>query len=82
LVSYYTIADVTNKRLTTPSKDPRFQYITPCADLITKQNIRIPIDEEETIDGTDHKGAYISPDGGSGYDMIYLWSISLPDPSL
>ncbi|PVH85492.1 hypothetical protein DL98DRAFT_408962, partial [Cadophora sp. DSE1049] len=45
LVSYYTVADVMNNKFTTPSKDPRFQHITPRPDLITKQNFRTPIDE-------------------------------------
>ncbi|PMD43352.1 hypothetical protein L207DRAFT_423147, partial [Hyaloscypha variabilis F] len=44
LVSYYTVADVMNNKFTTPSKDPRFQHVTPRADLITKQNFRTPID--------------------------------------
>ncbi|KAH7393194.1 Gti1/Pac2 family-domain-containing protein, partial [Cadophora sp. MPI-SDFR-AT-0126] len=43
LVSYYTVADVMNNKFTTPSKDPRFQHITPRPDLITKQNFRTPI---------------------------------------
>ncbi|PMD41733.1 hypothetical protein L207DRAFT_426418, partial [Hyaloscypha variabilis F] len=42
LVSYYTVADVMNDKFTTPSKDPRFQHITPRPDLITKQNFRAP----------------------------------------
>ncbi|KAH9205057.1 Gti1/Pac2 family-domain-containing protein, partial [Leptodontidium sp. 2 PMI_412] len=45
LVSYYTVADVVNNKFTTPSKDPRFQHITPCPDLNTKQNFRAPIDK-------------------------------------
>ncbi|KIN03295.1 hypothetical protein OIDMADRAFT_78993, partial [Oidiodendron maius Zn] len=44
LVSYYTIADVMNKKFITPSKDPRFQYITPRPGIITKQNFRAPTD--------------------------------------
>ncbi|KIM99992.1 hypothetical protein OIDMADRAFT_125689 [Oidiodendron maius Zn] len=38
LVSYYTVADILSDKLTTPSKDPRFKYLTPRPDLITKQN--------------------------------------------
>jgi hypothetical protein len=44
LVSYYTIADVMNNKFSTPTKDPRFQNVTPRPYLITKQNFRTPID--------------------------------------
>lgn len=79
LVSYYTIADVMNNKFTTPSKDPRFQYITPRADLITKQNFRTPIDEIEPMDGSDDGGAYNLPlYSGSGYDMVSNRPMSIP----
>jgi hypothetical protein len=45
LVSYYTVADVMNNKFITPTKDPKFQHVTPQPDLITKQNFRTPIDE-------------------------------------
>ena len=53
LVSYYTVADVTNNKLTTPSNDPRFQHTVPRADLTTKQNFRTPIDEVDSMDSTE-----------------------------
>lgn len=55
LVSYYTVADVLNNKLSTPSKDPRFQHITPRADLVTKQNFRTPIDEVDSMDRLDDR---------------------------
>ncbi|KAH9221080.1 Gti1/Pac2 family-domain-containing protein [Leptodontidium sp. 2 PMI_412] len=55
LVSYYTVADVMNNKFTTPSKDPRFQHITPRPDLITKQNFRTPIDEVDSMDRIDDR---------------------------
>jgi Gti1/Pac2 family transcription factor len=80
LVSYYTIADVMNNKFTTPSKDPRFQYITPRPDLITKQNFRTPIDEVENMDGTDEGGIYsASLYERSGYDMVPHRHMSLPN---
>lgn len=81
LVSYYTIADIMNNKFTTPSKDPRFQYITPRADLITKQNFRTPIDEIETMDGTDDGGAYnTSMYDQTAYETIAHRPASQPDP--
>jgi hypothetical protein len=80
LVSYYTVADVMNNKFITPSKDPRFQYITPRADLITKQNFRTPIDEIEAVDTNDDGVAYNpSVYDKSGFDMIvHRPSMSLP----
>lgn len=60
LVSYYTIADVMNKKFITPSKDPRFQYITPRPGIITKQNFRAPTDEVEKVDITDGGGCVLN----------------------
>lgn len=70
LVSYYTVADVLNNKLLTPTKDPRFQYITPRPDLITKQNFRAPIDEVDTLDRADDRAVYSAyPYGRNGYDI-------------
>lgn len=74
LVSYYTVADVMNTRLTTPSKDPRFQYIVPRPDLITKQNFRTPIDEVDSVDRieerTEDRPLYTNhPNARNGYEM-------------
>ncbi|KAJ5033510.1 uncharacterized protein L3040_008625 [Drepanopeziza brunnea f. sp. 'multigermtubi'] len=70
LVSYYTVADVMNSKFTTPSKDPRFQHITPRPDLITKQNFRTPIDEVDSMDRMDDRSVYSSyPYARSGYEM-------------
>ena len=49
LVSYYTVADIESGKFSTPSKDLRFQHITPRHDLTTKQNFRSPIDEIDNI---------------------------------
>jgi hypothetical protein len=79
MVSYYTIADVMSNKFTTPSKDPRFQFLTPRVDLITKQNFRAPIDEIESIDSSDD-GAPYNPSlyDRSGYDMAVSRPMSLP----
>ncbi|KAF8848389.1 hypothetical protein BDZ45DRAFT_545421, partial [Acephala macrosclerotiorum] len=37
LASYDTVADVMNNKFTTPSKDPRFQHITPQPGLVEFQ---------------------------------------------
>jgi hypothetical protein len=70
LVSYYTVADVMNNKFSTPSKDPRFQHITPRPDLITKQNFRTPIDEVDNLDRIDDRSVYNAyPYTRSGYEM-------------
>jgi len=45
LVSYYTISDAMNNKFITPSKDEKFQYITPRL-TITKHPFRSPIEGE------------------------------------
>lgn len=85
LVSYYTVADVMNNKFTTPSKDSRFQHITPRADLVTKQNFRTPIDEVDSMDRMDDRSVYASyPYTRNGYEMtnqsISHRPMSLPTP--
>ncbi|CAL3965966.1 hypothetical protein PZA11_002772 [Diplocarpon coronariae] len=87
LVSYYTVADVMNNKFTTPSKDPRFQHITPRPDLITKQNFRTPIDEVDSMDRIDDRSVYASyPYARSGYEMTNQTMahrpMSLPTPPI
>jgi hypothetical protein len=87
LVSYYTVADVMNNRFITPSKDSRFQHITPRPDLITKQNFRTPIDEVDTMDRMDERSVYASyPYPRNGYEMtnqgITHRPMSLPTPPM
>jgi Gti1/Pac2 family transcription factor len=87
LVSYYTVADVMNNKFTTPSKDPRFQHVTPRADLITKQNFRTPIDEVDSMDRIDDRSVYAAyPYTRNGYEMtnqtISHRPMSLPTPPL
>ncbi|KAK0100101.1 hypothetical protein ONS95_013087 [Cadophora gregata] len=87
LVSYYTVADVMNNKFTTPSKDPRFQHITPRPDLITKQNFRTPIDEVDSMDRIDDRSVYASyPYARNGYEMtnqtISHRPMSLPTPPI
>ncbi|PVH68577.1 hypothetical protein DL98DRAFT_506731 [Cadophora sp. DSE1049] len=50
LVSYYTVADVTQNKFSTPSQDPRFHHIIIRPNLLTNQNFRAPIDEADTIE--------------------------------
>ena len=85
LVSYYTVADVMNNKFSTPSKDTRFQHITPRPDLITKQNFRTPIDEIDNLDRIDDRSVYNAyPYARSGYEMtnqaISHRPMSLPTP--
>jgi hypothetical protein len=87
LVSYYTVADVMNNKFTTPTKDPRFQHLTPRADLLTKQNFRAPLDEVDNLDRIDDRSVYNNyPYARSGYEVtnqsIVHRQISVPTPSL
>jgi hypothetical protein len=87
LVSYYTVADVMNNKFSTPTKDPRFQTITPRADLITKQNFRTPIHEIDSLDRIDDRSVYNAyPYARHGYEMtnqsISHRPMSLPTPPI
>lgn len=87
LVSYYTVADVMNNKFSTPSKDLRFQHITPRADLINKQNFRTPIDEIDTLERSDDRSVYNSfLYSRNGYEMtnqtITQRPMSLPTPPI
>lgn len=87
LVSYYTVADVMSNKFTNPSKDLRFQHITPRQELITKQNFRTPIDEVDSIDRIDDRSTYGAyPYARNGYEMtnqsIAHRPMSLPTPPI
>jgi Gti1/Pac2 family transcription factor len=87
LVSYYTVTDVMNNKFSTPSKDPRFQHITPRPDLITKQKFCPPIDEVVSLDRMDDQSVYATPPyAHNGYEMaepsITQRPISLPSPRM
>jgi Gti1/Pac2 family transcription factor len=45
LVSYYSIEDVMEGTLQSPSKDPKLEGIEPRSDLVARQNFRAPIDD-------------------------------------
>ncbi|KAL7912326.1 Gti1/Pac2 family domain-containing protein [Trichoderma velutinum] len=45
LVSYYSIEDVDNKSLMTPSESNFFQQVKPRSELVMSQNFRNPVDE-------------------------------------
>ncbi|KAL6818916.1 Gti1/Pac2 family domain-containing protein [Trichoderma sp. SZMC 28013] len=45
LVSYYSIEDVDNKSLVTPSESSFFQHIKPRTELVMSQNFRNPVDD-------------------------------------
>lgn len=69
LVSYYTVVDIINNKFTTPSKDPRFQYITPRPDLVSKQNFRTPIDEVGSMDCDGHSTYATYRNAQNSYDI-------------
>ncbi|KAL6695200.1 Gti1/Pac2 family domain-containing protein [Trichoderma pleuroticola] len=55
LVSYYSIEDVDNKSLVTPSESSFFQNLKPRTELIMSQNFRNPVDDV-TVYGQDDNG--------------------------
>lgn len=56
LVSYYSCEDVLNKRLTTPSTDPKIRNIQPRSQLYTGQNFRSPVSDDSMIGQLQHNG--------------------------
>ncbi|KAI1468190.1 Gti1/Pac2 family-domain-containing protein [Daldinia caldariorum] len=49
LVSYYSIEDVIQHKLCTPSQDERLRGITPRAPLISSGSFRAPVDDHEIL---------------------------------
>jgi hypothetical protein len=47
LVSYYRVEDVTGGLLSTPSRCEQFRSVVPRSGLISSQNFRVPVDQEE-----------------------------------
>lgn len=55
LVSYYSVADVTNGTLRTPSNDPNVNFLRPRLELTQRQSFRAPIEEtDEQLEGHPH----------------------------
>ena len=77
LVSYYTINDVKENQLSTPTEDTRVARMEPRAELITRQNFRAPIDDmdegmQDSMDGSQQQvypGYEFRPYDGSRTDM-------------
>ncbi|GJN68258.1 Gti1/Pac2 family protein [Purpureocillium lilacinum] len=81
LVSYYSVEDVLQGSLVTPSRDNMLRDIVPRVELMTSQNFRAPVDEiEYNPDGTPtllsvhgSMGEY----SGSGSILQRAWSGSM-----
>lgn len=58
LVSYYSLDDVLNRRLTTPTSDFSLQHIQPRAALVTSATFRAPVDDQEFMVG-DHRLGHV-----------------------
>lgn len=58
LVSYYSLDDVVNRRLTTPTSDFSLQHIQPRAALVTSATFRAPVDDQEFMVG-DHRLGHV-----------------------
>jgi hypothetical protein len=86
LVSYYTVADIMNNKFSTPSKDSRFQHISPRPDLISNQNFRTPIHEIDSMDQMNDSSVYKTlPYSRNNYEMTNQTLSSresLPRPSI
>lgn len=73
LVSYYSVDDVLNNRLSVPSKDTRLHNVIPRHELLHNQNFRAAADEADSMDrmsGEDRTiyGGY-SYAARTGYEM-------------
>ncbi|XDG01392.1 hypothetical protein ABKA04_001007 [Annulohypoxylon sp. FPYF3050] len=49
MVSYYSIDDIVNQRLLTPSHDPNLRGIVPRGPLISSGSFRAPVDDQEIL---------------------------------
>ncbi|KAL7945715.1 Gti1/Pac2 family domain-containing protein [Trichoderma barbatum] len=67
LVSYYSIEDVDNKSLVTPSESAFFQGVKPRAELIMSQNFRNPVDDMAMY--TPDENGFMAPNTQSFYGM-------------
>lgn len=86
LVSYYKVEDVTEGRLQPPSRDPQLASLTVRSGLISSQNFRVPVDQDEFAfceDPTRSWASYYStqlpptPSGDLG--LLPYRSLSMPN---
>jgi Gti1/Pac2 family transcription factor len=64
LVSYYSVSDVVNGHLRTPSQTENLNYVRPRPELTSKQSFRSPLEETEDIEGIrEHNLAVQAPYG-------------------
>lgn len=64
LVSYYSVSDVVNGHLRTPTQTESLNYVRPRPELTSKQSFRSPLEETEDIEGIrDHNLAVQAPYG-------------------
>ena len=64
LVSYYSVSDVVNGQLRTPSQTESLNYVRPRPELTSKQSFRSPLEEMEDIEGIrEHSMAVQAPYG-------------------
>ena len=64
LVSYYSVSDVVNGHLRTPSQTESLNYVRPRSELISKQSFRSPLEETEDLEGIrEHNLAVQAPYG-------------------
>jgi Gti1/Pac2 family transcription factor len=64
LVSYYSVSDVVNGQLRTPSQTENLNYVRPRPELTSKQSFRSPLEDTEDIEGIrEHSIAVHTPYG-------------------
>ncbi|KAF3059936.1 Global transcription regulator sge1 [Daldinia childiae] len=61
LVSYYSIEDVIQNKLRTPSQDPVLRDIAPRAPLISSSSFRAPVDDNEVMMAEPHFRGIMNP---------------------
>ncbi|KAI0121810.1 Gti1/Pac2 family-domain-containing protein [Daldinia grandis] len=81
LVSYYSIEDVIQNKLRTPSQDPALRDISPRAPLISSSSFRAPVDDNEVMLAEPHFRGIMNP-SYNGFGMNGGGSRSFSMPSV
>ncbi|KAI1092393.1 hypothetical protein F5B19DRAFT_207513 [Rostrohypoxylon terebratum] len=87
MVSYYSIDDIVNQRLLTPSHDPNLRGIVPRGPLISSGSFRAPVDDQEVLMTEphfrhammNHPFGYVNGAGARSMSMPTMSSFTQPN---
>lgn len=81
LVSYYSVTDVVNGHLRTPSQTENLNYVRPRPELTSKQSFRSPLEETEDLEGIrEHHLAVQAPYGYRASQLTHHGYMPPPGP--